>query len=112
MSDPQAPKADLDSMLEQMRPQLEADEASGKMNTTSVDRLRKAISHPQAQPVIDELMAREADVVKEGEPAPDFSLPWLLGQPDSSAEGAEGEKMTLSDHFGKRPVALIFGSYT
>ena len=34
-------------------------------------------------------------------------LPWLPG----SGEG-RGTTLTLSEHFGKRPVALIFGSYT
>ena len=44
--------------------------------------------------------------VKVGAPAPNFSLPWLSPAPDGS------ERVTLSDHFGKRPVALVFGSYT
>ena len=33
-----------------------------------------------------------------------FTLPYLPG----SGEGA----LTLSSHFGDRPVALVFGSYT
>lgn len=40
--------------------------------------------------------------VPEGEPAPDFTLPMIHGS----------ESVTLSDHFGETPVALIFGSYT
>ena len=40
--------------------------------------------------------------VPEGQPAPDFTLPMVHGT----------ETVTLSDHFGDTPVALIFGSYT
>ena len=45
--------------------------------------------------------------VAPGQAAPDFTLPRLDA---SSSNGSES--VTLSDHFGKRPVALIFGSYT
>jgi hypothetical protein len=45
--------------------------------------------------------------VQEGDAAPDFTLPWLETVPVGA-----GEFLTLSSHFGKRPVALIFGSYT
>ena len=44
--------------------------------------------------------------MQPGEPAPDFTLPYLPGR------GGGAQAMTLSDHFGNRPVALIFGSYT
>ncbi len=40
--------------------------------------------------------------VAAGEPAPDFEL--------KTKDGTETVK--LSDHFGKEPVVLIFGSYT
>jgi hypothetical protein len=39
---------------------------------------------------------------KAGDPAPDFTL--------FDTSGAES--VTLSDFIGKKPVALIFGSYT
>jgi hypothetical protein len=39
--------------------------------------------------------------------APDFELPYMPGH-----GGQEGETFLLSECFGKRPVALIFGSYT
>ena len=47
---------------------------------------------------------REGDssVPQPGEKALDFTLKRLH----------TGEKVTLSDYAGKRPVALIFGSYT
>ena len=106
MSDSKTP-TEAGSIMESMRAQLEADQSDGKLAGLTVSRLEKAISHPKAQAVISELMALEERVVKEGDPAPDFKLPWLQGA------GPDGSKtLTLSDHFGKRPVALIFGSYT
>ena len=47
---------------------------------------------------------RSPDKLNEGDPAPDFTLKLM--------DGAEGKTVTLSDYQGKRPVALIFGSYT
>ena len=46
-------------------------------------------------------------VVAVGDPAPPFRLPRL-----DSARRATGEIVDLRDHLGRRPVALIFGSYT
>ncbi len=106
MSDSKNP-VEAGSIMEGMRSQLEADQSDGKLAGLTVSRLEKAISHPKAQSVINELMALEDRVVNQGDPAPDFTLPWLQGS------GPDGSKtLTLSDHFGKRPVALIFGSYT
>ena len=65
------------------------------------------MSHPKAAEVIGTLMEREAPSVQQGQSAPNFTLPWL-----SQDDKSQGESMTLSDHFGQRPVALIFGSYT
>lgn len=42
------------------------------------------------------------DSVKTGDPAPDFTLPLLKGD----------QSVTLSSFKDKRPVVLIFGSYT
>ena len=76
------------------------------MDGLSLDDLKQAMSHPEAMKVIAETMPIEAASVQQGQPAPDFTLPYLPGS------GPAGESATLSDHFGKRPVALIFGSYT
>ena len=100
-------KPDLRAMFDGMRGQLEQDEAEGKLAGLTVDDLQDAMSHPLAAEVVGECMAAEAGSVQQGEPAPDFTLPWLPG----SGEG-RGPSLTLSDHFGKRPVALVFGSYT
>ena len=43
-----------------------------------------------------------AGALREGDPAPDFDLP----RQDKSG------RVKLSDNFGTRPVALVFGSYT
>ncbi len=76
------------------------------MQGLSHDDLKQAMSHPKAAETVAELLSYDATAVKLGEPAPDFSLPYLPGS------GREGARVTLSDHFGSRPVALIFGSYT
>ena len=98
---------DVARMFEAMRAQLERDQAEGKLAGLTVEALADAMAHPKAPEVIAETMALEAGSAQPGEPAPDWSLPWLPG----SGEG-RGPRATLSDHFGERPVALVFGSYT
>ncbi len=98
---------DSKQMLESMRAQLEADQAAGKLAGLTVDDLGDAMSHPKAGAVVAELMALEPNTVQQGQAAPDFTLPWLPG-----SAGGDGATLTLSQHFGQRPVALIFGSYT
>jgi len=46
--------------------------------------------------------AHQKQAAREGEPAPDFTLPLV---------GGDGT-LTLSEMYKKRPVALVFGSYT
>jgi len=94
---------DIDAMIEAVRAQLEAQGVD--LQGLSLEELRNAMSHPKAAAQIAALMALEATSVQAGDPAPDFTLP-RLGGPKA------GEPVTLSSHFGKRPVALIFGSYT
>jgi hypothetical protein len=43
-----------------------------------------------------------------GEPAFDFDLPRL----DPETQRPTGERVRLADFRGRRPVALVFGSYT
>lgn len=85
---------------------LEAEGADGEMAGLGIDDLRDAMSHPKAAEVVRELLPYEVAAPSEGGPAPDFTLPRLVGN------SASDEHVTLSDHFGKSPVALIFGSYT
>ncbi len=94
---------DVDAMIEGVRAQLEAQGLD--LQGLSLEDLRNAMSHPKAAEQVATLMALEATSVQTGDPAPDFALP-RLGGPNA------GERVTLSSHFGKRPVALIFGSYT
>jgi hypothetical protein len=94
---------DVDAMIEAVRAQLEAQGID--LQGLSLDDLRNAMSHPKAAEEVAAAMALEATSVQAGDPAPDFALP-RLGGPNA------GELVTLSSHFGKRPVALIFGSYT
>jgi hypothetical protein len=95
MSDPDPTRHMIEGMLESV-----ADE---DMSGLSHDALQKAMSHPLAAETVRELMPIEAASVQPGEPAPDFDLPYMPPR---------GGRVTLSSHFGKRPVALIFGSYT
>lgn len=98
---------DIDTMKKEMKAGLKANKGEDGLMEMSVDDLMDAVSHPKAADVIKSLMELEPKVVKQGEPAPDFTLPWLSGQGKD-----ENLSVTLSDHFGKRPVGLIFGSYT
>ena len=104
MSDEQRPDLEAlaqmrDAMLEQLEDQ--------PMDGLSIEDLRDAMHRPHALETIAEILPLEATAVSQGEPAPDFTLPRLVG-PDASAT----ETVTLSEHFGRRPVALVFGSYT
>ena len=83
-----------------------------EMDGLELDDLKDAMSHPKAPEILAKWMPHEATAVKQGEPAPDFTLPYLPGHGVLPGHGEEGESMTLSSHFGKRPVGLIFGSYT
>jgi len=99
-----ADEATIKQMIQGMLASLEANAV--EMDGLHLDDLRDAMSHPKAVDMLVEWMPHEATSVKQGEPAPDFTLPFLPGH------ARAGETMTLSSHFGKRPVALIFGSYT
>jgi hypothetical protein len=96
-------KIDVDAMIEGVRAQLAAQ--GMELQGLTLEDLRDALSHPQAAEEVTRAMAVEASSVQRGDPAPEFDLP-RLGGPDA------GERVRLSSHFGKRPVALIFGSYT
>ncbi len=89
-------------LIEDMLVRLEKEGMAG----ISIDDLRDAMTAPGAAETVAELMPIEAASVQQGDLAPDFDLPWLPGS------GPEGETLRLSSHFGDRPVALIFGSYT
>ena len=58
-----------------------------------------------SSPVYQGLMAPE---LAPGEPAFPFDLPLL----DPATHRPSGERVRLADFAGRRPVALVFGSYT
>ena len=95
-------EAETQNEISGMLAKLEGEDLQG----LSPDDVKQAMSHPKAAETIAELQSCDAKSVKLGDPAPDFSRPYLPGS------GREGARVTLSDHFGNRPVALIFGSYT
>ena len=69
------------------------------------DEMLEVMNHPKAADTIHEIMTQEDGSAQQGDDAPDFTL-----KPLKDFEGAA--PVRLSEHFGKRPVALIFGSYT
>ena len=91
-------------MIQAMLQDLEQNEV--QMEALDLEDLKRVMSHPEAPTLLAKWMPYEATSVKQGEPAPDFTLPYLPGY------GRGAKTMTLSSRFGKRPVALIFGSYT
>jgi hypothetical protein len=97
--------ADFD--YEGMKKGIFAQLKNDSMDGLDLADLEDAMSHPEAKKTVAELMPLEAASVQAGQPAPDFTLPWLPG-----SGAGEGESFTLSEKHGSRPVALIFGSYT
>ena len=96
----------LEATRQQITGMLAALESEG-MDGLSLDDLKDAMSHPEAARTVAELMPLEASSVQPGQPAPDFTLPFLPGH-----GGEAGQTLTLSERWAERPVALIFGSYT
>ena len=62
----------------------------------------------------DPAAATETEVVvKVGKPAPDFSLPGLHVDPESGEATTDDKRpFQLAEHAGKRPVLLVFSSFT
>ncbi len=98
---------DLEQLFKSVREQLEADPAGAKDAGVAPENLARALAHPLARAELERSAPIEFASVAEGEPAPDFTLARL-----SETNGGQAGHVTLADHFGKRPVALIFGSYT
>ena len=74
----------------------------GSEPSISAEEMAEAMSHPLAAEYVGEMLEREPGSCVAGSDAPDFELPLADGS----------GSVRLSDHFGKRPVALVFGSYT
>ncbi len=95
--------SDLDSkaIFEMMK--ARAASQGVKLTPEQLEALADAMSHPKAAAQVAEILEREPSSLQQGDPAPDFALR-RIDDPD--------RRVRLADHFGKRPVALIFGSYT
>ena len=76
--------------------------ADGPEPSISAGEMAEVMSHPLALEHVSEMLEREPGSCGPGTEAPDFCLLRVDG----------GGSVRLSDHLGKRPVALIFGSYT
>ncbi len=81
-----------------------------KIGDMETGKLAEVMSHPKAAAVLKEVAEAEKVSIRAGDPAPDFTLPRLMVP--NHAASTSTERVTLSEHYGDRPVALIFGSYT
>lgn len=96
-------QVEMETFLEGIRQQMDAE---GVVLPSELwAEFVEAMSHPDAAERALEIFEREAGSVQQGDAAPDFALKPLRGY-------ARAKPVRLSDHAGKRPVALIFGSYT
>ena len=95
---------DTRKMISDMTTAIEGQDLPG----LSLEEIEDAMSHPLAAETVAKLLPLEKTSVQEGEPAPDFTLAYLA----DGGDVGQGQTVTLSQHFGNRPVALIFGSYT
>jgi thiol-disulfide isomerase/thioredoxin len=92
------------------------DQAAGGKDYLTTDSLREALlagsprpgtapEGPTPQLLVRGLFRGEIGSMHEGprlnDPAPDFSL-----------KTRDGETIRLSDHFGKKPIVLVFGNFT
>ncbi len=100
-------EVDMKQLLKGVTDQMAADPDGTQDSRISPEELAKALAHPEAVGELQRLLGVEAESVAEGDPAPDFTLARL-----GDVSPGDAEHVTLSDYFGRRPVALIFGSYT
>ena len=102
----------VDEKAHEMLDRLVESGEGDRMAGLDLDRLRAAMSAPGAAETIAAIQAMGSDSqAAVGRFAPDFELPVLPGQTNTKIN-TNGEKVRLSDRFAKRPVALVFGSYT
>jgi hypothetical protein len=80
-----------------------ATERAPRPQLTDEQLARIGLKRERWEAIQAELARREARAPSAGDPAPDFELPTLESR---------DRTVRLSEFFGTRPVALIFGSYT
>src|SRR5262245_48382360 len=98
-------RSEVPERMSQRFDQMDADR-DGKLSKEELEKFARGEPKRRGRPgeVITPAARGERlpDRLKVGDRAPDFALPFL---------GGKG-KVTLSDFKGKRPVVLIFASYT
>ena len=93
-------RLDFGRVLQEIR--SEAKSAGGKTSRKEVLATRRSQYPAELLTRLDAVMQRDDMGPKEGETPPDFSLKRM----------ERDERVLLSSFSGRRPVALVFGSYT
>ncbi len=96
----QEERVDFGQMLREIKAQ--AKDSGGAKTKQEVMESRKSDCSEELQKRMDAVMRRDQMGPHEGETPPDFYLKMM---------GSE-ERVRLSSFKGKKPVALVFGSYT
>ena len=94
-------RSEYRAIISELHSELKAAAGSG----TSIKKLwdsRKAVVSAEVREAVESVIARDELGPKVGEPAVDFDLKRMGSQ----------ERVRLSSFKGRRPVALVFGSYT
>lgn len=97
----QEQRQDFSRILKELNAEAKADAGAGSSLTAVLESRRSQFS-PEILTRLDAVVQRDQLGPKVGETPPDFSL---------KRAGSE-ERVRLSSFKGKRPVALVFGSYT
>ena len=93
-------RADFSQMIQEIA--TEAKESGGAKSKQDIFEARKNDCSEELRKQLDAVMRRDQMGPKEGEVPPNFNLQRM---------GSE-ERVELSSFKSKRPVALVFGSYT
>lgn len=80
-----------------------ATERAARPGPTDEQLARMGLTRERFERLRKDHAEREARAPNVGDPAPDFELPLLDDR---------SKTVRLSEYFGRRPVGLIFGSYT
>ena len=101
----QEQRQDFSRILQELNAEAKADAGAGSSLTSVLEHRRSQFS-PEILTRLDAVAQRDRLGPNVGETPPDFSL-----KKAGKKAGSE-EQVRLSSFKGKRPVALVFGSYT
>lgn len=93
-------RADFGRMMQEIK--SEAKESGGAKSKEGIFEARKNDCSEELSKRLDAVMRRDQMGPNEGEVPPNFNLKRM----------GSGERVELSSFKGKKPVALVFGSYT